>query len=52
MYLEGGYHSVVAIGVLDYGYEIFCYVLNDPESVAITVGGSRIFDELIDHAYA
>ena len=23
-YLEGGYHGIVAIGVLDYGYEIFC----------------------------
>ena len=23
-YLERGYHGIVAIGVLDYGYEIFC----------------------------
>ena len=49
-YLESGYDGIVAIGVLDYGHEVLCYVLHDPESVGITLGGGRTLDEFVDHA--
>lgn len=50
-YLESGYHGIVAIGVLDYGHEVLCYVLHDPEAVGVTLGrGGCTFDEFVDHA--
>lgn len=51
-YLESGYDGIVAIGVLDYGHEVLGYVLDNPESVGITIGGSRAIDEFVDHADA
>lgn len=49
-YLESGYHGIVAIGVLDDGNEVLCYVLHYPEAVGITVCGARTLDEFVDHA--